>query len=370
MIVTQHSGDGKANQYYLRGFNLDHGTDFATSVGGHAGQHADPRARAGLYRPQLPDSGAGLAGALPQGPVFRRGRRLRLGRRGATSATSTRCRPNIAALTDGSYGYGARCSLARPKVGPGRSGLRPRAPARRWAVGQSRRLQQGRTACCATRRATAPNGFNVTAMAYDGQWNSTDQIPQRAVDDGADRPLRHDRSDRRRPVARATACPASGSSRRATSAARRALYAIRLEAATCSPTSPTSSTTRSTATSSSRPTTASSLGGPRSQHVERRTGAACRVRTTVGLQLRRDRLEPGGALQHRPRAAPRRRRARTTVTRLSTGTLLLEHDRVDATGSAPSPVCAPTTTASTCRATIRENSGKAQRFASSRPSCR
>jgi outer membrane cobalamin receptor len=30
MIATQHSGDGKANQYYLRGFNLDHGTDFAT----------------------------------------------------------------------------------------------------------------------------------------------------------------------------------------------------------------------------------------------------------------------------------------------------------------------------------------------------
>ena len=34
VIVTQHSGDGKANQYFLRGFNLDHGTDFATSVDG------------------------------------------------------------------------------------------------------------------------------------------------------------------------------------------------------------------------------------------------------------------------------------------------------------------------------------------------
>ena len=34
MIVTQHSGDGKANQYFLRGFNLDHGTDFATYVAG------------------------------------------------------------------------------------------------------------------------------------------------------------------------------------------------------------------------------------------------------------------------------------------------------------------------------------------------
>src|SRR5450830_1139453 len=34
VIVTQHSGDGKANQYFLRGFNLDHGTDFATYVDG------------------------------------------------------------------------------------------------------------------------------------------------------------------------------------------------------------------------------------------------------------------------------------------------------------------------------------------------
>jgi hypothetical protein len=30
LIISQHSGEGKANQYYLRGFNLDHGTDFST----------------------------------------------------------------------------------------------------------------------------------------------------------------------------------------------------------------------------------------------------------------------------------------------------------------------------------------------------
>src|SRR5215475_968016 len=34
MIVTQHSGDGKANQYFVRGFNLDHGTDFQTRLEG------------------------------------------------------------------------------------------------------------------------------------------------------------------------------------------------------------------------------------------------------------------------------------------------------------------------------------------------
>jgi outer membrane cobalamin receptor len=34
VIVTQHSGSGKANQYFLRGFNLDHGTDLAVSIDG------------------------------------------------------------------------------------------------------------------------------------------------------------------------------------------------------------------------------------------------------------------------------------------------------------------------------------------------
>jgi outer membrane receptor protein involved in Fe transport len=34
MVVTQHAGGGKANQYFLRGFNLDHGTDFALTLDG------------------------------------------------------------------------------------------------------------------------------------------------------------------------------------------------------------------------------------------------------------------------------------------------------------------------------------------------
>jgi hypothetical protein len=35
MVVSQHSGEGKGNQYYLRGFNLDHGTDFSMMVARH-----------------------------------------------------------------------------------------------------------------------------------------------------------------------------------------------------------------------------------------------------------------------------------------------------------------------------------------------
>ena len=32
LIVTLHSGEGKANQYLMRGYNLDHGTDLETYV--------------------------------------------------------------------------------------------------------------------------------------------------------------------------------------------------------------------------------------------------------------------------------------------------------------------------------------------------
>lgn len=34
MVAAQHSGSGKANQYFLRGFNLDHGSDFSTYIDG------------------------------------------------------------------------------------------------------------------------------------------------------------------------------------------------------------------------------------------------------------------------------------------------------------------------------------------------
>ncbi len=34
VIITQHAVGSKANQYFLRGFNLDHGTDFAVSLDG------------------------------------------------------------------------------------------------------------------------------------------------------------------------------------------------------------------------------------------------------------------------------------------------------------------------------------------------
>ena len=83
LIVTQHRGEGKANQYFLRGFNLDHGTDFAISVDGmpinmptHG--HGQGYADVNWLMPEL----AQPASNLPKRAIFRR-RRVTSPRRGA-----------------------------------------------------------------------------------------------------------------------------------------------------------------------------------------------------------------------------------------------------------------------------------------------
>ena len=81
LVVTQHSGAGKANQYFLRGFNLDHGTDFATWVAGmpvnlRTHGHGQGYTDLNFIIPEL-ISRRGLL----EGAVLRLGRRLLFGRR-------------------------------------------------------------------------------------------------------------------------------------------------------------------------------------------------------------------------------------------------------------------------------------------------
>ena len=47
VIITQHAGGSKANQYFLRGFNLDHGTDFAIFIDGMPLNLPSPRTERG-----------------------------------------------------------------------------------------------------------------------------------------------------------------------------------------------------------------------------------------------------------------------------------------------------------------------------------
>ena len=182
VIVTQHSGDGKANQYFLRGFNLDHGTDFATFVAGmpvnmrtHA--HGQGYTDLNFLIPELVEridykkgpyyaeegdfASAGsahihLASTLKQGVAsFTVG--VNNYQRGLV-ATST-------PLVNGTLLYGLELAHNDgPWLNP--ENFRKANGMLRYSVG------------------TIDNGYSVTAMAYGAKWHSTDQVPQRAVDSG------------------------------------------------------------------------------------------------------------------------------------------------------------------------------------------
>lgn len=183
MVVTQHSGSGKANQYFLRGFNLDHGSDFATIVDGmpvnmrshgHGQGYTDlsfliPETiallsyRKGAYYADVGDfSGAG-------------GVRIEL--LNQVSAGEVR-------VTSGKEGYQRAVVIHDVQTGVGQTLF---ALERQHYDGPwSDVAEDIRKTNLAIRysRPMADGEMNVTFMGYDNTWNSADQIPVRAVQQG------------------------------------------------------------------------------------------------------------------------------------------------------------------------------------------
>ncbi|MBZ0295283.1 MAG: TonB-dependent receptor [Anaerolineae bacterium] len=179
VIVTQHSGAGKANQFFLRGFNLDHGTDFATSINGvpvnlpthgHGQGYSDlnfmiPELigrvdfRKGVYYADLGDfSSAGAADIkyvdfLPQ---------------------------SIAQVEVGNFGYERGLFASSHHTGSGNllyavELFHNDGP---WTEPDDYKKING---VLSYSRGNAWSGYSVNAMSYVGDWNATDQIAQRAL---------------------------------------------------------------------------------------------------------------------------------------------------------------------------------------------
>ena len=181
VIVTQHSGDGKANQYYLRGFNLDHGTDFATFVGGmpvNMPTHAHGQGYSDLN---------GLIPELVDGIRYRKGP-YAAEEGNFSSAGSARIGlfdalpRGIASLTVGQDRY-ARALIANSNQLAGGSLL--------YAVeahndGPWDNPEKFHRFNGVARHSFGDDGArsSIIAMGNDAAWNATDQIPQRAVADG------------------------------------------------------------------------------------------------------------------------------------------------------------------------------------------
>ncbi|MEI7804953.1 MAG: TonB-dependent receptor [Hyphomicrobiales bacterium] len=182
LIVTQHSGEGKANQYFLRGFNLDHGTDLAITIDGMPANmrthgHGQGYADVNFLIPELIQSMR-----VRKGPYF--ADEGDFASAGAIRIDYVdRLEKNIALATIGSFGYrralvGGSTQLANGSLIAAMEANTYNGP---WAVPDDVRKFNGMLRYS---QGTAADGFSITGMAYSNNWTSTDQVAQRAVSSG------------------------------------------------------------------------------------------------------------------------------------------------------------------------------------------
>ncbi len=182
VIISQHSGEGKANQYYLRGFNLDHGTDFSTTVAGipvnmptHA--HGQGYSDVNFLIPEL------VTGVqFRKGPYFAQDGDFSAAGSANISYANALANP-LAILSAGEDGWGRALFAASPRVGGGTvlAALEMNRNDGPWTLPDD--FTKFNTVVRYS-RGGLQNAFSLTAMAYHSSWTSTDQIPQRAVRNG------------------------------------------------------------------------------------------------------------------------------------------------------------------------------------------
>ena len=183
LIASQHSGEGKANQFFLRGFNLDHGTDLRTSIDGmpvNQRSHAHGQGWTDLNF-IIPELVARLD--YKKGPYS-----ASAGDFAAAGASEIRYANRLvrdqASVSAGQYGYGRALLAGTRDSGEDASVLYALE-----AVHNNGPFTRGDNfrklnAVLRYSQGFANNGFTLTAMAYRGDWLATDQIPQRAVASG------------------------------------------------------------------------------------------------------------------------------------------------------------------------------------------
>jgi|TARA_R110002012_G_scaffold259539_2_gene441080 outer membrane receptor for ferrienterochelin and colicin len=184
MVVTQHSGTGKANQYFLRGFNLDHGTDFATFVDGmpvnmrthgHGQGYTDlnfviPESvqslnyKKGVYYADISDfSGAGSA-------------MLNTTNSASTPLVSATVGKNNFLRIVGLGGVTINDTNRVVLAGEHNTYDGP------WSDISEDLDKTNVLAKWVNKQDKAE--FSLTFMGYDNSWNSADQIPKRAIESG------------------------------------------------------------------------------------------------------------------------------------------------------------------------------------------
>ncbi|MGZ3272640.1 MAG: TonB-dependent receptor [Caulobacteraceae bacterium] len=182
LVVTAHSGEGKANQYLVRGFNLDHGTDIANfiddmPINRPSNAHGQGYSDVNFF---IPEVAAGLD--FTKGPYY-----ASVGDFGAVVSTHVKLAnqiPNQIAVSGGTLGmynlfaggtqtFGDEDRLLGAVYYGHLDGP--------WDHPDNFRKY---TATLRYSHGTASEGWNVTTMYFKGDGNFTTDQPQRAVDSG------------------------------------------------------------------------------------------------------------------------------------------------------------------------------------------
>jgi hypothetical protein len=179
VIITQHAGGGKANQYFLRGFNLDHGTDIAISLDdmplnlpSHA--HGEGYSDMNIVIPEFVKRVN-----FEKGPYY-----ANVGNFGSAASANVeffkKLPQNFFKAEGGMYTYGRAVFGASQKLGSGSllyggEAYYDNGP---WVHPDAYYKFNG---ILTYSRGGDTDGFTITARGYHGKWNSSDQIPVTAV---------------------------------------------------------------------------------------------------------------------------------------------------------------------------------------------
>ena len=181
LIVTLHSGEGKANQYLMRGYNLDHGTDLETYVDGmpvnqptHA--HGQGYTDLNFMVPELADQLT-----YTKGPYY-----ANVGDFGAVGSVRVSYRDTIedqVSATVGTLGFQRVFSAGSQPLGDGNilAAVEVQHYDGPFVTPDDARKENF---VLRYSRGDDRNGYSVSAMLYHQLWTTTTDIPIRAIIEG------------------------------------------------------------------------------------------------------------------------------------------------------------------------------------------
>jgi outer membrane receptor protein involved in Fe transport len=182
LIATQHSGTGKANQYFLRGFNLDHGTDLAGYVDGapinlRTHGHGQGYLDFNFLIPELVERID-----YRKGPYYADVGDFTAAGTVAFTTYDTLPAP-FAEATIGQFGYYRGVVVGSQEAGSGDvlAGVelvRSNGP---WDLDEDLTRFNGLVKYS---QGPADRHWSVAGGAYVARWNATDQVPLRAIQSG------------------------------------------------------------------------------------------------------------------------------------------------------------------------------------------